>query len=235
MNAMSRFSTDVAQGITNRYLRTNGTRNLMSDVSKLMSIINTEDKHVDSYNSASVTNTAPFISNITGPVQGITVNQRIGDSIKLMKIDLEIYAYYSGTAATASYGSQDFRYWILRYKKTPATGGSVPFNISEFLVPDPSGNYSTLSMFNTDTNENFQVMALGEITINLATLASANITYSKTLALRHECSFHQEFNGAATSNVCDNAVFFVCVAQNPLNTGGNSGLLYNSRVWFVDN
>jgi hypothetical protein len=236
LNAISRFSTDIAVGVRNRYTRENGIQNLASDVSRLMSVINTEDKQVSTNNAAiTVTNAASSIINISGSAQGAASNQRNGDSIKINRFDLEITFAYGGTAATATNGNQLFRYWLIRYKKTPVSGGSTPFNISEFLTTDSNGNYSPMSLPNTDTNENFQVMLAGEKEIQLSTLSPTQLTYTHLQTIRHDCNFHQEYNGSLATNVCDNAVFFVCVALNGANTGGTSAYALTTRTWYIDN
>jgi hypothetical protein len=236
LEAISRFSTDIATGVRNRYTGNKGLTNVMSDVSRLMSIINTEDKNVPTLNTAlTVTASSPQIIYIPGPAQGAASNQRNGDSIKINRIDLELTFQYSGAAATATNGSQKYRYWLVRYLKTPATSGSSNFNLSEFLTVDVNGNYTPMSLMNTDTNENFQIMTTGECEVKIFTLATAQLTYSLHETYRHECSFHQEYNGSLATNVCDNAVFMVFTALFAANTGGTSTVNLNSRLWYIDN
>jgi hypothetical protein len=236
LQAISRFSTDVAKGVASRYSSQQGVSNLAKDVTKLMSLINTEDKHVDTLSTALPVSSSTFASiNIPGPAAGTAVNQRIGDSILINQIDMELLFNYGGTAATATFGTQTFRYWLLRYLKTPASGGASSFSLTEFINPDVNGVYTPLSLMNTDTNENFQVMVTGDVSIDLATLASASISYTKTIPVRHSCHFHQEYNGSLASNVCDNALFFVAVAQNSTNTGSVSTITPSFRIFYVDN
>lgn len=201
-----------------------------------MSIINTEDKQADAnYTAQTVTAPSPLIQALPVPAQGTSGSQRIGDSILINKIDMDLTFSYSGTAATATNADQTFRYWLVRYLKTPATSGTSNFNLSEFLNVDASSQYTTASLMNTDTNENFQVMLCGDVQLRLPTLASAQISVSKTIPIRHSCHFHQIFNGSTSGNITDNMCFLVVVAMNPANTGGSSTVINTTRMWYVDN
>jgi hypothetical protein len=234
---ISRFSTDITNGIANRYSKSGGMLKLASDVSRLMSVINTEDKHADSISAASSVSSLSggLIVPLPTVAQGLTVSNRIGDSIKVNRIDIDLEFLFSGTAATANYTNQTFRMWLVRYNKTPASGGTTAFSLSEFLNQDSSSAYTPMSLMNTDTNENFQVMYTDDVTVTLPTLASAQLTATKNLTIRHECSYHQEYNGTSATNICDNMSFLVFVAMNPANTGGISAVASSTRLWFIDN
>jgi hypothetical protein len=236
-NLISRFSTDITNGIANRYATRGGMMKLASDVSRLMSVINTEDKHADSISAANsiASTTGGLIVPLPTLAQGTAVSNRNGDSVKVNKIDIDLEFLYGGTAATATYVNQTFRMWIVRYKKTPASSGTVPFAISEFLNLDSSSAYTPMSLMNSDTNENFQVMYTTDITLTIPTLASAQIVTTKNLTIRHECSFHQEYNGSNATNICDNMSFLVFVAMNPANPGAISAVASSIRLWFIDN
>ena len=195
----------------------------MSDVSRLMSIINTEDKNVSIANSAvTVNTTTPQIIPLPTVAQGTSSSTRIGDSVLVNMIDMELTFQYSGLAATATYANQHFRYWLVRYKKTPASSGTTPFSITEFLNLDAGGNATPMSLPNTDTNENFQIMDVGEVECVLPTLGSAALVKSVTKTIRHKCHYHEEYNGSASANICDNMSFLVVVALNGTNTGSLS-------------
>ncbi len=201
-----------------------------------MSIVNTEDKEAPAtYAPVTVNAANPLIQALPVPSQGTTGSARIGDSILVNRIDMDLTFQYSGTAATATYADQTFRYWVVRYLKTPSTSGTSNFNLSEFLNVDSNTQYTTSSLMNTDTNQNFQVMVTGDVVVKLPTLASAQLTVSKTIPIRHSCHFHQLFNGSSASNITSNMVFLVVVALNPSNAAGISQVTNSSRVWYVDN
>ncbi len=201
-----------------------------------MSVINTEDKNVTIANSAvSVNTTTPQIIALPTLAQGTTSSTRIGDSVLINRIDMELTFQYSGLAATATSANQLFRYWLVRYKKTPVTSGTTPFNITEFLNLDAGGNATPMSLPNTDTNQNFQIMDVGECEIILPTLGSAALVKSSTKTIRHNCHYHEEYNGSASSNICDNMCFLVIVGLNGTNTGSVSQVITTFRKWFIDN
>jgi hypothetical protein len=236
LNSMSRFSTDVVRAVSNRYTKKNGITNLARDVSRLMSVINTEAKRIDlNSGSYNVFDTSSAVIPLPSIANGTTDVTRIGDSVLINKIDMELLFKYTGTAATATNSSQTYRYWCVRYKKTPPAAGTTPFNISEFLYQDAYGNYSPISMVNTDTNENFQVMFCGDVDLQLPTLASTQLAVTKTVTVRHDCHFHQAYNGPLSPNICDNMCFLIVVALNPANAAGSSVVVPFTRFWFVDN
>jgi hypothetical protein len=234
--SMSRFSNDIVTQVSNRYSSRGGMIKLASDVSRLMSTINTEDKSIVLAPTAVVcSNTSSVVTPLPTIAQGITSSTRTGDSVLCNRIDAELFFQYSGTAASALYAHQHFRWWIVRYKKTPASSGATAFPISEFLQTDANGNYTPLSQFNTDTNENFQVMVNGEVDLTLPTLATVQLTVDKTITIRHSCHFHQEYNGAAATNICDNMCFMIVVCSNPANVGGTCQITPSFRLWYIDN
>jgi hypothetical protein len=238
LQSIYRFSKDQAiKAIKNRYMGPMGTTNVAKDVSFLMGIVNTEDKHVDLVQTfASVTTGVQQIIAIGTCNQGTTVGTRIGDSIKVCRIDLQLqFQFSTGTLATTAVGTQQFRYWLLRYLKTPSTNGTVAFAISEFLNQDSAGNYSMQSLPNAETNENFQIMDTGEVSLQLISPYASPVTMEKSLLLRKECSFHQTYSGAANTTIVDNMVWFVVVSADNANTGGLSGFLLSQRTWYVDN
>jgi hypothetical protein len=220
-----------------RYTGKNSIKNIVSDISMLKSLLNVEDKHNDALSTLqTISNTTGFVAGVSSLAQGTTVSTRTGDSVKINKIDFLLnFQFSSGTAATNAYADNIYRYFIIRYLKTPTSGGANAFAIAEFLNADAFGNYSLLSLPNTDTNENFQIMSQGTVQVQLPYVPAANSVNSRLVELSIPCGFHQTYNGSATTNVCDNMVFIVLVSLNPVNTGGVSGCSINSRTWFIDN
>jgi hypothetical protein len=236
VNAISRFSNDILTSVANRYTKKGGMMNIAQDVSRLMATINTEDKHVDGFSgSTTVNSTTSAVLALPTTAQGTSSSTRTGDSILINRIDMELYFQYSGTAATSVNSDQHFRYWLVRYLKTPASSGLTPFSISEFLNTDSFGNYSPASLPNTDTNENFQVMTTGDVNITLPTLATAQLNKSICVPVRHNCHFHQLYNSTTAASVCNNTVFLVVVALNSSNTAGSSIIVPSYRLWYIDN
>jgi hypothetical protein len=233
----SRAKDQVSKAVRQRYGGANGISKMAGDVSLLMGIINTEDKHVDVLSTVTTCiATTPVVQTLGTMAQGNTNITRIGNSILINKIDLQLTFIYScGTAATTANQNQIFRWFLVRWAKTPSSSGTVAFTITDFLNVDAGGNVSATSMANTDLNENFVVMETGTVEIVLPSTTAANSNVSKVVTVSHPCHFHQTYTGANNTTLVDNAYQFVCVALNPANAGGSSQVSCQSRTWFIDN
>lgn len=219
----------------NRYTGKSAVKNIASDVAMLKTILNTENKHIDTLSTPITLGVGGSVSWVASPAEGDDSNNRNGRSIKVDRIDLVLYATWNpGTAP--SLDDQWIRWFVVRYLKTPSTAGSTPFSLAEFLQADPNGNRTVFALSNTDTAENFQIMDQGlfKIPVYYATSATGQ-TSSQIIESSIPCSFHQTFNGTAATNVCDNSVFFVAVCLNSFATGGQCNILPQFRLWYVDN
>lgn len=228
------IANTAVSAVKNRYLGPRGISNLARDVGMLKLLINTEEKQIYTLSTAqNVNSSTSLVYGIGTMAQGTASNQRVGDSVKITRIDLNmLFQYGSGTATTSF--TQIFNYYLIRYKKTPTSSGTTAFNISEFLNQDGNSNYTPLSFPNPDNNQNFQLMANGTVQIDLPTATSASATGQRLVSLSHDCNFHQEYNGAANTTITDNMCFVVVTAQNAINTGGASNVLIQSAMWYVD-
>ncbi len=238
LQAVYRFSKDqIVRSVKKRYLGRGGVANVAKDVGFLMSAINTEDKHVDLVQGfATVDVGTQQIIAIGTMGQGTTVSTRVGDSVLINRIDLQLqFSYSTGAPSTTNRSNQVFRYWLLRYLKTPSTNGTVAFAIGDFINQDSNTQYTTQSLPNADLNEDFQIMDTGEVMIQLPYAPTVTSTESVPLLIRKECHFHQTYSGAANTTITDNMVWLVVVAMNATNTGGASGFYLSQRTWFLDN
>jgi hypothetical protein len=230
-----KFSKDQAiERIGRRYSGPNSMSKISSDIKILKSLINTEEKHIDTSVSAfTVTQTAPVVQAITSTAQGSGNMQRTGNSQKINRIDLSMsFLFDSGTVATSARQNQIFSWFLVRYLKTVT---AAAFAATDFLQNDVNGNVTPLSMANTDLNEDFQVMASGTVNVDLheATTAISNVI--RMVQVSHPCSFHQTFTGSAASTIVDNNVFVVLTAINPINGGGLSQASVFARMFYIDN
>jgi hypothetical protein len=202
---------------------------IASDITKLASLFNTENKHVDTQATAvTVTNASPIVYGIGTVAQGDADNQRSGDSIKIDRIDFFLSFQTSSATNTTDIF---FRWFIIRYKKTPSSSGTVAFPVSELLAPDFSGTYySSLSFPNTDTNENFHILQQGtHKMVPTSLLTSIN---RHTIESSVSCSFHQYYSGSASTTITDSMVFIVVVADTSTTS---STVQISSRMWYIDN
>jgi hypothetical protein len=233
---MVRKSTDqIAAGARQRYLGKGGINNIASDVMAISKLLNVEEKHTDSVFQGSITLTAPLQSSPFSIAEGTDSNQRTGRSVKVVRIDGNFQFIYSTGTALGSGATQYFNWYLVRYKKTPAASGTAVFNINEFLLTDTNGNISPLSLVNSDTIENFAILQMGQVSIDLQFASSTNVQKSKLVSFSHECGFHMTYNGTSAGNISDNDVQMVFTASDGINAGGQSLVLAGLRLFFVDN
>jgi hypothetical protein len=225
----------VKRAVRNRYLGKNSMFNIARDVSTLMSVVNTEEKHQD--NSISNTNVqlaTSLVQVLNPPATGTSSQTRIGNSIKVNRIQFSmLFRYTSGTGTL--YLNQNFKWYLVRWLKTPSSSGTTPFSIADFLEVDQASNYSTQSLADPDTIENFAVMAAGSVELNLPQGLGTDQSVSKVVDVDHACSFHQTFNSTTAASITDGCVFLVVVASSPSNTAGSSNISFTSRMMFIDN
>lgn len=206
------------------------------DLMMVKSLLNTEEKHVDTLGTSSVTSASPVIIGMGTVAQGSAVNQRTGDSTKLIRHDLNlVFNYNTGTVATTAQETQVFNWYYIKYNKTPSSSGTSAFGISEFLNVDTNGNFTPLSLPNTDTNENFTILDSGQVRVGPQIIGTAAINSLQFVESSISRPFHQTYNGSGTSNICDNMVFLVVTAFNGINAGGASSVSYGVRQWYLDN
>jgi hypothetical protein len=238
IRSMISYSKDQAVGFArNRYAKKGGMKQIAADISELRAMLNVEDKQVvDLTGTTTVTAAAPLVQALGSVAQGSNSNNRTGNSIKVTRVDLIMgFAYSTGTVATTALQNQYFNWYVVRYLKTPSSNGATPFGIGDFLGSDPNSNNTVLSLPNNDLNEDFHILASGEVEVDLTFSATNPTSRFKVVNLTIPCSFHQTFNGTAASNIVDNALFLVVTAINPINTGGASTLINSARIWYIDN
>jgi len=232
-----RSRDQVVRSVKARYTGKRAPTNIAKDIKTIMSLMNVENKVVYTTPVAqTVTYASPLVYGLSTTAQGSASNNRTGDSIKVDRIDLLLqFDFSSGTLATNTRQSQLFNWYLVRYLKTPSTGGTASFAIAEFLNPDGNAGYSTLSFPNSDTNQNFNILANGAMYIELPYAATSSATVSKTVSFCQECNFHQTYSGSGTSNITDNMVYLVFTAMANPNAGGVSNVTAQAAMWYIDN
>jgi hypothetical protein len=232
---------DQAVGfVKNRYASGNmksNISNIAKDVMMLKSVLNTEDKHNDVLSFGNTaTQSVPYQNNVCLLPEGSDSINRTGRSVKLNKIDLLMeFTFSQGALATAANSNQIYRWFLLQYLKTPSSGGSGNPLITEFLNNDPGGFISPMSLPNTDTNEDYRVLAQGQVDVVLPIATTVTTARSQIVDISVPVNIHQTYNGTAAANISDNAILLYCVALNPTNAGGVSNFGYSVRTWFIDN
>lgn len=227
----SRARDQIIAGARSRYTGKNAMKNVANDISMLKAVLNTENKRLDTLSTPITLGVSGSVSYIASPIEGIDNNQRIGRSIKVDRLDMILYATY-GNGTLGFNQDQQFRWFVVQWLKTPATAGSTPFPLSTFLNADVNGNATVLSLPNTDLAEDFRIIDQGMFSLvcnYTNTVADCIVESSMSM------SMHQTFNGPATTNIADNALFFVCVCLNAFAAGGQCNVLPQFRLWYVDN
>jgi hypothetical protein len=239
LNSVIRNTRDqVVKTVKNRYTGKSAPKNIASDLKVLMSLMNTEDKHVDVQPTfQSVSNVAPLVYGIGTCAQGTTNITRTGNSVKINKIDLNLYFRYSnGTPATTTIQNQIYNWYLVRYNNTSSSSGTSAFPIADFLTADSLGNYTAMSFPNPDLSEDFQIMGCGQASISLNEVNTVNTAFKSTIVnYTHPCSYHQTYNGAANTAIVQNMTFLVITCLNGANAGGTCDVTIGSRMWFIDN
>lgn len=209
---------------------------VMRDIKMLKSLLNVEEKHIDTLGATTVVASASAIIPIGTVAQGSTSSQRSGDSIKIIRHDLNLlFNYSTGTPATTAQEFNTFNWYYVKYNKTPSSSGATAFNISEFLNQDNNSAYTPLSLVNPDTNENFTILDSGQVKVGPQFIGSASVNAFQLVEASIQRPYHQTYNGTAASNVCDNMTFLVVTCSQIANTGGVSSLTYGVRQWYIDN
>lgn len=240
-NALSKiisYSKDQVRGaVQRRYIKSGGLNQVKDDLRMLRRMLNTEAKHVDTITTiTNVVATASVVQAVGTMAEGLDSNQRTGRSIKINRIDATFaFQYSTGTPATTSLQNQIFNWYFIKYNKTPSSSGATAFNISELLLVDPSGNYTPLSLPNPDTNENFSILASGEVNVVLHEATTVQSTAVQLVNLTIDKAFHQTFNSTTAASITDNMCFIVYTGLQGLNTGGVSNVASSIRMWYVDN
>lgn len=232
---MARYSKDqIISSVKSRYTGKSAPGNIARDISTIMSLLNTEEKTIDTLTTAvNLNSTAPLVQAIGTCAQGTTGSTRTGDSIKVCKMDVILnFNFASGTAATTAQQNQVFNWYLVRYLKSTS---ATPFPVNDFLNVDPNGNTTPLSLINNDLNQNFQVMASGQRVVQLQFASTATSANFSVVELSHPCAFHQTYTGSAANTIADGMCFLVFTALSPANAGGVSQVTSSVRTWFVDN
>jgi len=209
----------------------------MSDVKELKRMLNTEEKHVDTTTgTTTVVVGASVVTPIGTVAEGSDNNQRTGRSVKLVRIEMScFFSYSTGTISSQTVQNQIINWYVVRYNKTPSSSGATAFTISEFLNQDSNANYSPLSLPNSDTSENFTLLASGETRVDLADSTTGPSSKGAMLNVSIPCNFHQTYNSTTAASICDNMCFLVFTAIEPINTAGSSTVNPATRMWYVDN
>jgi hypothetical protein len=214
------------------------------EIARIRKNLNTEQKFLDQVSVASnVASDTNLVVAITPPAQGDTSSTRDGNSIKVIRCDFRMTYLFgiNGFASTDLQNNQIFQWYLFRWKKTPTSSGSTPPAIGDIFNLDSSGtNYSTQSLMNVNTNQNYQLMCNGTVECEPKVYANDGTgpyvaNERKLVEIVHNCEFHQYFSSTTAASITDNLMFMVFLASNTGNSSASSNMTLSFRQWYVDN
>ncbi len=187
---------------------------LYRDVRWLMSVVNVEDKYIDTSGGVTYGNTWTYIL-INAIAQGTTPNTRIGQSVKCVGIELRCTTY----VAAASTVPQNVRIMCFIDKQPNAAApGATDVYPNNVLAPRTVGYIDRFSI-------------LFERTFALNTVSTANVAFD--YIARQD--WHEEFNLLNNGTIADitkNALYMGYITDQSVNL---PNLGYYARYVYVDN
>ncbi len=187
----------------------------LKDLNYLRRFINTETQYTDAVvNGASSGTTATFTL-LNGTSQGDGVSNRTGQSIKVVKIDLNVLVKgnQSGT-------SQAGRILVVMDKQP---------NAAIFAIGDLLNATTVTSMFTIGGQKRFAVLLDEVYAINI----NGTFTYYYRGVVK--CASHVEYNTGNAGTVADinsNSIYLLHFSDDNIN---QPTVKFYSRLWFVDN
>jgi hypothetical protein len=212
---------------------------LAREIGRIRKNLNTEQKFLDQISGAtSVASDVNLVVAITPPAQGDTSSTRDGNSLKVIRCDIRmLFAFGVNVSDTTQQADQTFQWYLFRWKKTPTSSGSTPPAIADIFNLDSTGtDFSTQSMLNVNTNQNYQLMANGTCKVEPKITGNSGITTAReSVEIVHNCEFHQYFSSTTAASITDNLMFMVFLGSNQGNSSAVSNMSLSFRTWYVDN
>ncbi len=179
-----------------------------------MSVVNVEDKYIDTTDSGLTVTTTPNLTLLNGCAPGSSSVTRNGQSIKANGLDIRL-------RCRRLTGTQQYLRVMIIVDKQP--NGAIFSSADVLTSNDPAGlrNVGYLSRFTILHDEVFSLSSSGQD------------TYFKSIHI--PASFHVRFNtgtAGTIADITDNSVYAMV-----LSTDATNGPAYtaNYRFWFVDN
>jgi hypothetical protein len=232
----------IVRAVKKRYVRKGGPnmKNIISDVKMLKSLVNVEKKRVDNFISLPVsfgasagagTLSGHFIAIVTPSiVQGITGNQRNGNSIKLTSACMDIFFGQSVNTV-----NQIKIRWTLICKVDNGVATSGAVAVTQFYEPNPFNGFLD---FHAPRDPEFftayRVIKTGTTTLKQDSLTSG-VSYAQ-IKVPLKLNQHLKYNTNASIVTTKNEFYLIATAD----TGDSSSLTganiqYNIRWYYTDN
>jgi hypothetical protein len=221
----------IGDQVVGRYTGKGGIGNIAKDMMMLRSMMNTENKHIDSFftSTACINTTGGLILQPTFLAEGSDDNQRTGRSVKLDRIDC-ILSFNFAQGSTGIIGAQVFRWFLVKWLK--CTSSTPMGSVAQFLNVDGNSQITPLSLPNTDTAEDWHVLQQGIVT--LTPQSQLNSVYH-VVEFSTPVKFHQTYSGSAANTIEDGSFAIIVCALNTVGTAGVSNVQGSVRMLYIDN
>lgn len=193
----------------------NAGRQALQDLNYLRRFINTETNYTDAVVNGVASSTTPTFTLLNGIQLGDTAATRTGQSVKCVKIDLNISVIGNQTA-TSILG----RILVVMDKQP---------NAAIFAIGDLLNATSVTSMFAIGNQMRFAVLYDESYAMNI----NGNFCFVERKVIN--CQSHTEYNTGNSGLVADintNSIYLLHFSDQATNTPSIS---FYSRYWFVDN
>lgn len=193
----------------------NAGRQALQDINYLRRFINTETNYTDAVVNGVASSTTATFTLLNGIQLGDTAATRTGQSVKCVKIDLNI-AVVGNQSATSILG----RILVVMDKQA---------NAATFAVGDLLNATTVTSMFTIGNQMRFSVLYDESYAMNI----NGNFCFVERKLLN--CQSHTEYNTGNAGTVADintNSIYLIHFTDQATNTPLIS---FYSRYWFVDN
>jgi hypothetical protein len=104
--------------------------------------------------------------------------------------------------------------------------------VANFINADVNGQYTPMSLPNTDFAEDFRVMDQGTVELTSQVILNG---VNKMVDVSIPLSFHQTYTSTTAASLEDGIITILIVALNIYGTAGFSGCQVTSRLWYIDN
>jgi hypothetical protein len=218
-----------------RYGGKNAINNLVQDVAMLRSMLNVENKSITTQvTSATCLPTSNVnLFQIGAVIEGTDNAQRTGRSTKLDRADFLLHFTFSG-GTTGTVGSQTYRYFVVHALAN--FSGSLDWSITQLLDSDINGNYSPMSLLNTDVDAQYKMLHEGTVRlVQQIPQSSGNSAVDQIVSFSIPLNMHAEYSGSTVASQESGFLQLFVVAENGVGTAGISTVQITNRVWYVDN
>lgn len=186
-------------------------RQLARDVRLLKQVVNTEFKHLDSSISVTDIDYSGDLTVLNNPAQGLDDEQRVGDSIKVQKVDIRCHFNHTSNCVVR----------LIVFWDQCNTINST----SEFL--EYSGSALAVDSFK-DNDNRFLTKVLYDRVFNINTAQTLQYVVRKTIHIGKHTQFDED-----TTTINTGALKLIFVSDQAPTT--NVGSVGYARVYYTDN